>query len=443
MHASAATAYERIGIDRSRQLFQEAADVIPGGVNSPARAFKSVGGSPIFFERAQGAYIEDVDGNGYVDYVGSWGPMLFGHTHPVVVEAVEEAAHKSTSFGAPAEVEIRVARLIADLVPSIDMVRMVNSGTEATMSAVRLARGYTGRDKFIKFRGNYHGHGDFFLISAGSGMVSLGRPDSPGVTEGNASDTLLARYNDVDHVEQLFNEYGDEIAAVIVEPVAGNMGCIPPEPGFLEGLRALCTDNDSVLIFDEVMTGFRVAPGGAQEYYDVTPDLTTLGKIIGGGLPVGAYGGKREIMEHIAPTGPVYQAGTLSGNPLAMSAGYAVLKRIAENPSIYEQLEAYGERLEEGMRSNLEAAGIDYYAPRVGSMGSLFFTSEKVTNFEEAQRTNTDAYARYFHAMLDRGIYLAPSPFECYFFSTVHGAGELDKTLDAQQEALAQLKISN
>jgi glutamate-1-semialdehyde 2,1-aminomutase len=412
-------------------------------VNSPARAFDSVGGSPLFFERAEGAYIFDVDGNEYIDYVGSWGPMLLGHTHPAVVEAVQDAAKHSTSFGAPAEVEVRLARLIADLVPSIDMVRMVNSGTEATMSAVRLARGYTGRDKFIKFEGNYHGHGDFFLIAAGSGMVSLGTPDSPGVTSGNASDTLLARYNDLDHVRELIGEYGDDIAAVIVEPVAGNMGCIPPEPGFLEGLRELCTENGTVLIFDEVMTGFRVAPGGAQEYYEVTPDLTALGKIIGGGMPVGAYGGKREIMEEIAPVGPVYQAGTLSGNPLAMSAGYAVLRRIADNPSMYDELETYGQQLEEGMRANLDTAGIDYYAPRVGSMGSLFFTSEKVTNFSEAQRTDTDAYARYFHAMLDEGVYLAPSPFECYFFSTAHGEAELEQTLEAQRRTLSQLQIGS
>lgn len=431
--------YDSIRTDRSHQLFQEAADIIPGGVNSPARTFDSVGGSPLFIERAEGAYIEDADGNEYVDYVGSWGPMLFGHADPAVVEAVEAAAQRSTSFGAPAEVEIRLAQLIVNLVPSIDMVRMVNSGTEATMSAVRLARGYTGRDKFIKFEGNYHGHGDFFLIAAGSGMASLGKPDSPGVTTGNASDTLLARYNDLDHVRELVAQYGEEIAAIIVEPVAGNMGCIPPEPGFLDGLRTLCTENGSVLIFDEVMTGFRVAPGGAQEYYGVTPDLTTLGKIIGGGMPVGAYGGKRDIMEHIAPTGPVYQAGTLSGNPLAMRAGYAVLNRIAENPSIYEDLETYGQRLQEGMKTNLEAADIDYYATRVGSMGSLFFTGDKVVDFETARHTDTDMYARYFHAMLDEGIYLAPSAFECYFYSTTHGERELERTLEAQRSALQRL----
>lgn len=439
MSTPSTTAYQKITTDRSRRLFQEAADVIPGGVNSPARAFKSVGGSPLFIEEARGSRIRDVDGNEYIDYVGSWGPMLLGHSHPDVVAAVEDAVQQSTSFGAPAEIEIRLARLICDMVPSIDMVRMVNSGTEATMSAVRLARGYTGRQKFIKFEGNYHGHGDFFLIAAGSGAVSLGSPDSPGVTSGNAQDTLLARYNDLDHVRQLVDEYGDDLAAIIVEPVAGNMGCIPPEPGFLEGLRQLCTDNGSVLIFDEVMTGFRLAPGGAQEYYGVTPDLTTLGKIIGGGMPVGAYGGKQEIMEHIAPVGPVYQAGTLSGNPLAMSAGHAVLQHIADNPSLYQALERYGEKLEEGMTANLENAGIDYYAPRVGSMGSLFFTDEKVTDFDGAQRADTDRYARYFHAMLDEGVYLAPSPFECYFFSTAHREEELEQTLEAQRRALAQV----
>lgn len=431
--------YKNISVEKSQSLFKRAQKVIPGGVNSPARAFKSVGGEPLFIEAADGAYIEDVDGNAYVDYVGSWGPMLFGHADPATVQAVQKGAKQSTSFGAPSEVEVEMAELICDLVPSVEMVRMVNSGTEATMSAVRLARGYTDREKVIKFRGNYHGHGDFFLIAAGSGLVSLGRPDSPGVTKGNAQDTLLAGYNDLDNVEELLEAYPNEVAAIIVEPVAGNMGCIPPEPGFLEGLRELATKHGVVLIFDEVMTGFRVAPGGAQERYGVTPDLTTLGKIIGGGMPVGAYGGKREIMEEVAPVGPVYQAGTLSGNPLAMYAGYAVLKRIAEDPALYDRLEAYGKEWEEGMRKQLEAAGVDHYLTRVGSMGSLFFTDQKVTNFASAQQTDTDLYGRYFHALLDEGVYLAPSAFECYFFSTRHGKEELTQTLEAQRKVLQQL----
>src|SRR6056297_1292043 len=340
---------------KSNQAFKKAQKFIPGGVNSPARAFSAVEMDPIFIEKGDGAYLYDIDGNSYLDYVNSWGPMILGYNPPEIMGKLEEQLKKGSSFGAPTKIETKMAELIRDVVPSIDKVRMVNSGTEATMSAARLARGYTGRDKVIKFEGNYHGHGDFFLIAAGSGPMTLSKPDSPGVTEGNAKDTLLAPYNDIDHVQRLVEANEGEVACIIVEPIAGNMGCIPPEPGFLEGLRELCDRHDIVLIFDEVMTGFRVAPGGAQERYGVTPDLTCLGKIIGGGLPVGAYGGKQEIMDYIAPTGPVYQAGTLSGNPLAMRAGHAVLSKIAdEKDTLYDELEEFGRALEEGMHRNLD-----------------------------------------------------------------------------------------
>lgn len=429
-----------LDLTQSKRFYERAQHCIPGGVNSPARAFDSVGGTPLFIERAEGAYLEDVDGHQYLDYVGSWGPMIFGHAHPDVVGAVQDQAEKSTSFGAPTEIEIEVAELVCDLVPSIDKVRMVNSGTEATMSAARLARGYTGRDKVIKFEGNYHGHGDFFLIAAGSGPMTLGKPDSPGVTEGNAKDTLLAPYNDIEHVQRLVEANEDEVACIIVEPIAGNMGCIPPEPGFLEGLRELCDRHDIVLIFDEVMTGFRVAPGGAQERYGVTPDLTCLGKIIGGGLPVGAYGGRKEIMDYVAPTGPVYQAGTLSGNPLAMRAGHAVLSKIAEEKDeVYAELEAFGDALESGMRQNLDALGLDYTINRVGAMMSLFFTNQPVVDQETAKTTDTDQYAAYFHGMLEEGIYLPPSQFEAIFFGTKHDEEALDATLRAQRTVLDRL----
>ena len=428
---------KKLDLSLSKRHYEAAQRRIPGGVNSPARAFKSVGGTPLFIDHAKGAYMTDVDGNRYVDYIGSWGPMLFGHAHPDVVSAVKDAADASTSFGAPTEIEIEVAELVCDLVPSVEKVRMVNSGTEATMSAARVARGYTGRDKIIKFAGNYHGHGDFFLIAAGSGPLSLGEPNSPGVTDGNAKDTLLARYNDADHVRELVESYEDEVACIIVEPIAGNMGCIPPEPGFLEELRSICDEHGIVLIFDEVMTGFRVAPGGAQERYGVIPDMTTLGKIIGGGLPVGAYGGKKAIMDYVSPEGPVYQAGTLSGNPLAMRAGYTVLSKIAnEKDRIYPQLERYSKALEEGTRDNLDALGLSYYTTRVGAMGSLFFSDERVTDLDRAKACDTERYADYFHAMLEEGIYLAPSQFEAYFFGTQHGDKELDKTLAAQRAAL-------
>ena len=428
-------------IARSESLYEKARRVIPGGVNSPARAFEgSVGGAPLFIEGAEGATLTDADGREYLDYIGSWGPMLFGHAHPAVVGAVQEAAERSTSFGAPTEVETEVAELVCDLVPSVEMVRMVNSGTEATMSAARLARGYTGRDKIIKFEGHYHGHGDFFLIAAGSGLMTFSEPDSPGVTEGNAADTLVARYNDLDHVRELAEANEGEVACVIVEPIAGNMGCIPPAEGFLEGLRALCDAEDIVLIFDEVMTGFRVAAGGAQERYGVTPDLTTLGKIIGGGLPVGAYGGKREIMECVSPVGPVYQAGTLSGNPLAMQAGYTVLKKIHdEQDALYDRLDDYSRRLEEGTRENLEATGVAAQTTRVGAMSSLFFSDRPVTDYDTAQACDTERYADYFHAMLKEGIYLPPSQFEAMFFGDAHGDAELEQTLRAQRKALEQV----
>ncbi|MFB6247129.1 MAG: glutamate-1-semialdehyde 2,1-aminomutase [Salinibacter sp.] len=430
-----------LDLRRSRRLYDRAQHSIPGGVNSPARAFDSVGGTPLFVEEAEGATLTDADGHEYIDYVGSWGPMIFGHADPDVVRAVQEQAEASTSFGAPTGIEIEVAELVCDLVPSVEKVRMVNSGTEATMSAARLARGYTDRDKIIKFEGNYHGHGDFFLIAAGSGPMTLSEPDSPGVTKGNAKDTLLAPYNDLEHVQRLVEANAGEVACIIVEPIAGNMGCIPPEPGFLEGLRELCDAHDIVLIFDEVMTGFRVAPGGAQERYGVIPDLTCLGKIIGGGLPVGAYGGREEIMDYISPTGPVYQAGTLSGNPLAMRAGHAVLSKIAaRKDTMYDELEAFGAALEEGMHHNLDALGLDYTTNRVGAMVSLFFTEERVVDQETAKTTDTDQYAAYFHAMLEEGIYLPPSQFEAIFFGLSHGEAELDATLRAQRRALKAIQ---
>ena len=420
---------------KSKELFAEAQKYLPGGVNSPVRAFKSVGGTPIFFERGQGAHLFDVDGNRYIDYVGSWGPLILGYSHPQVVEAIREEAAKATSFGAPTAVEIELAKKVVEMVPSIEMVRMVNSGTEATMSAIRLARGYTGRNKIIKFIGCYHGHGDSFLIQAGSGATTLGVPNSPGVTPGSATDTLLAPFNDAGAVSALVAQHGKDIAAIIVEPVAGNMGMIPPEGTFLQDLRRICDEEGIVLIFDEVMTGFRVARGGAQERYGILPDLTTLGKIIGGGLPVGAYGGKREIMEYVAPLGPVYQAGTLSGNPLAMRAGLETL-RLIDQPGFYEALEAKSARLEAGIRDNLRRLGIELYSTRVGSMFCLFFTPEKVRDYAGATRSNTDAFAKYFRAMLEEGVYLAPSQFEAGFVSAAHSDADIEKTITANYRAL-------
>lgn len=427
-------------LNKSEYLFKQAQQFIPGGVNSPARAFKSVGGTPVFFKKAKGSVITDEDGNEYIDYVGSWGPMILGHAYPAVVKAVQDASFNSTSFGAPTELEIRMAELVQRMVPNVERVRMVNSGTEACMSAIRVARGYTGKEKIIKFEGNYHGHADSFLIKAGSGALTLGKPSSPGVTKGTAKDTLNADYNDLESVEKLLSKNKGKVAAVILEPVAGNMGCIPPEPGFLEGLRKLCDQHQAVLIFDEVMTGFRLARGGAQERFDVWADLITFGKIIGGGLPVGAFGGKKEIMDVIAPVGPVYQAGTLSGNPLAMSAGLAQLTTLEKHPELYIELEEKSDYLAKGLRNTLDKHHIDYHMNREGSMISIFFTDEKVTSFKTANTTDQQFFRLFFHEMLKRGIYLPPSPFESWFLATTLSTAMLDKTVEAADEALAIAK---
>ncbi|WP_346861328.1 glutamate-1-semialdehyde 2,1-aminomutase [uncultured Draconibacterium sp.] len=426
---------------KSIEAFQQAQKSIPGGVNSPVRAFKSVKLNPVFIESAKGACIIDIDGNKFTDFVASWGPLIFGHAHEKIVAAINEAALKGTSYGAPTTYETEMAELIVEMVPSVEKVRMVNSGTEATMSAIRLARGYTGREKILKFVGNYHGHGDSFLIKAGSGAITLGLPDSPGVTAGNAKDTLLANYNDLDSVEKIFAEEGKNIAAIIVEPVAGNMGVVVPGKGFLEGLREITTQNGALLIFDEVITGFRLAKGGAQEYFGVMPDITTLGKIIGGGLPVGAYGGKKEIMDQLAPVGPVYQAGTLSGNPLAMAAGSTMLKLILNTPDFYSELERKAKKLHEGILNNLKTTGIKGVVNRVGSMMTLFFTDEeKVSSFDEAMNSNTDWYAQYFKLSLESGIYIAPSQFECLFVSYAHSDEDIDNIINANLNALKKLK---
>ncbi len=427
------------GLERSGALFEAAGRHIPGGVNSPVRAFGSVGGTPVFIERAEGAYVHDVDGNRYLDYVGSWGPMLLGHNHPDVREAVERALARGTSFGAPTEAEVTLADLVVEMVPSVDKVRLVNSGTEATMSAVRLARAATGRDVMIKFRGGYHGHGDSFLVEAGSGAATHGAPSSPGVTEGTARDTLVAEYNDLDSVQALFDANPGGVACVIVEPVAGNMGCVPPVEGFLEGLRSLCDRHGAVLIFDEVMTGFRLAPGGAQERFGVTPDLTTLGKILGGGLPVGAYGGKAELMEQIAPEGKVYQAGTLSGNPLATAGGIATLTHLRDHPELYDRLEELGAHLERRVLAVLEDLGLDLTWHRVGAMASLHFRSPPVHGWAEASGSDRERFGRFFHGMLERGFYLAPSPFEALFLSTAHTEEDLDRTTEAAREVLGRV----
>ncbi len=427
--------------NRSDALFQRAVQVIPGGVNSPVRAFRSVGGTPIFLERGEGAYLFDVDGNRYIDYVGSWGPLILGYSPPALVAALQAEVEKATSFGAPTELEVQLAELVVDMVPSVDMVRMVNSGSEATMSAIRLARAFTHRDKIVKFSGCYHGHGDAFLIQAGSGATTLGTPTSPGVPESLARDTLIARFNDLSGVEQLFETFPRQIAAVIVEPVAGNMGVVPPEPGFLEGLRELTRRHEALLIFDEVMTGFRVAPGGAQQRYGVMPDLTTLGKIIGGGLPVGAYGGRKDIMEQVAPAGPVYQAGTLSGNPLAMRAGLETLKQLRQ-PGFYQQLEERAGQLETGLRAILKELNLPFQLTRVGSMGCLFFTERPVKDYQDALTCDTQLYARYFHGMLAEGVYLAPSQFEAFFLSAAHSEADIEHTVAAAGRVLAKLAES-
>lgn len=426
-------------LETSKQLFDHAQQFIPGGVNSPARAFNSVGGSPVFFEKAKGSILTDVDGKEYVDYVGSWGPMILGHAFEPVIEAVKKAAEKSTSFGAPTEIEIKMAALVKQMVPGVDKIRMVNSGTEACMSAIRVARGYTGKDKIIKFGGNYHGHGDSFLIKAGSGALTLGSPDSPGVTEGTAKDTLTAHFNDLNSVKKLLNEYRDEVAAIIVEPVAGNMGCIPPKSGFLQGLRELCDAHDAVLIFDEVMTGFRVAKGGAQERYGVTADLVTYGKIIGGGLPVGAFGGRQEVMDVVSPVGSVYQAGTLSGNPLAMAAGFTLLAELQENPRHYDELEAKAAHLLNGLNQVFESHHVPVSINQVGSMISVFFTDLEVTDFATANTTDKELFKAFFHGMLECGIYLPPSPFESWFLANTLTKEQLNQTIDMADKVIQEV----
>ncbi|MEH2959004.1 glutamate-1-semialdehyde 2,1-aminomutase [Candidatus Merdisoma sp. JLR.KK006] len=416
---------------KSEMLFERGVKRIPGGVNSPVRAFGSVGETPRFIASAKGAYLTDADGNQYLDYVGSWGPMILGHSHPAVLEAVEQACRKGLSFGAATEAEVEMAELISDIIPSIQMVRMVNSGTEAVMSAVRAARGYTGRNKIVKFAGCYHGHSDAMLVKAGSGVMTAGVPDSAGVPVGCTQDTLTAVYNDIKNVEEIFDAWGQEIAAVIVEPVGANMGVVLPEEGFLEGLRRICTDHGSLLIFDEVITGFRLSLSGAQGYYGIEPDLTTFGKIIGGGMPVGAYGGRKDVMEMVAPAGPVYQAGTLSGNPAAMAAGLAQIRLLRDTPDFYEELHRKSERLFTGMEEILKEAKSSYQLNHVGSLGCLFFTDQPVRDYASAKTSDTKAFAGYFSHMLKEGIYLAPSQFEAMFVSAAVTEEEIEKTLKA------------
>jgi glutamate-1-semialdehyde 2,1-aminomutase len=424
---------------RSKVLFEKAKQFIPGGVNSPVRAFKAVGGNPLFIKRAKGAFLYDEDDNKYVELINSWGPMILGHAIPQVEEAVKEALQNSPSFGAPTSREVEMAELICSMVPSVEKVRMVNSGTEATMSAVRVARGFTGRDKIIKMEGCYHGHGDSFLISAGSGALTFGNPDSPGVTKGTANDTLTVPFNDLQAVDRIIEKNSGQIAALILEPVVGNMGCVPPNEGYLEGLRERCTRHGIILIFDEVMTGFRLAPGGAQQLYNVKADMTTLGKIIGGGLPVGAYGGRRDIMDAVSPAGPIYQAGTLSGNPMAMAAGLAMLRFLRDHLKTYDYLNEISSYIVTGIQKNLKSKGLPFTINQVGSMFTLFFTAEKVIDFTTAKTSDTALFGKYFQAMLRRGIYLAPSQYEALFISAAIDQQIADQIITASNESLEEI----
>jgi glutamate-1-semialdehyde 2,1-aminomutase len=438
MGQGSVTTASALNFQKSQQAFEAAKEVIPGGVNSPARAFRGVGGQPVFFERGRGAHVWDIDGNEYIDYVLSWGPLILGHAQPAVIGAIQDAAANGTSFGAPTLAETELATLIREIYPVAEQVRLVSSGTEATMSALRLARAFTGRPKIIKFSGCYHGHADMLLVQAGSAVATLGLPDSPGVTPGAASDTLVARFNDLESVQLLLNSNPDQVAGIIVEPVAGNFGVVPPEPGFLEGLRELATAHGALLIFDEVLCGFRVAIGGAVALYGITPDLITFGKVVGGGLPLAAYTGRRDIMQTVAPAGPMYQAGTLSGNPVAVAAGLSTLKQLRE-PGVFDGIVAKTDRLMNGIRDAAAEAGVPVYITSVGTLGCVFFTDERVTSWDEAARCDTDRFSRYFHSLLNQGIYVAPSQYEAIFLSSAHSDVDIDRTIAAARVAMATL----